>query len=181
MNNITFITGNNDKLREVERILGPVDHVNYDLQEVQGNPEFIVKTKCLEAFKILKTPVLIEDTSLCFNALSNSKVVLPGPYIKWFQKLGLNTIVQLLDNFQDKTAYDLCIYAYCEIEDEVQLFIGKTSGKITSPRGNNGMGWDSIFQPDTCELTYAEMTNIEKDKYSSRSKALQSFYVNTLR
>jgi len=36
----------------------------------------------MTAFKIVKKAVIVEDTSLVFNALNG----LPGPYIKWFMK-----------------------------------------------------------------------------------------------
>ena len=56
-----------------------------DLPEYQGEPDDICIQKCKEASKVIKGPVLIEDTCLCFNALGG----LPGPYIKWFlKKLG---------------------------------------------------------------------------------------------
>lgn len=51
-----------------------------DLPEFQGEPDDISQAKCKEAAKIIKGPVLVEDTCLCFNALGG----LPGPYIKWF-------------------------------------------------------------------------------------------------
>jgi inosine/xanthosine triphosphate pyrophosphatase family protein len=43
--------------------------------------------------------VVVEDTSLCFNALGG----LPGPYIKWFLKnLGPRDLPKLLAGFDDK-------------------------------------------------------------------------------
>ena len=82
---ISFITGNPNKLREFGQIIGDVapfvfDSKNIDLPEYQGEPEEIAIAKCKTALEIAKSPVLIEDTSLCFNALGG----LPGPYIKWF-------------------------------------------------------------------------------------------------
>jgi len=49
-----------------------------DLPELQGEPEEVVKEKCKLAADIVKGPVMVEDTSLCFNALGG----LPGVYIK---------------------------------------------------------------------------------------------------
>ena len=82
---ISFITGNPNKLREFGQIIGDVspfvfDSKSIDLPEYQGEPEEIAVAKCKTALEIAKSPVLIEDTSLCFNALHG----LPGPYIKWF-------------------------------------------------------------------------------------------------
>lgn len=95
---LNFITGNKNKLVEVQAILG--DAVNLqsqslDLVEIQGTIEEVVSDKCrraadlvqslpqpFEEIQILsryqvKGPVLVEDTSLCFKALKD----LPGPYM----------------------------------------------------------------------------------------------------
>lgn len=64
-----------------------------DLPELQGEPEEISRRKCELAAEQVQGPVMVEDTSLCFNALGG----LPGPYIKWFlEKIGhegLNNLV----------------------------------------------------------------------------------------
>ena len=49
-----------------------------DLPELQGLPEEVSKEKCRVAAKLITGPVIVEDTSLCFNALGG----LPGVYIK---------------------------------------------------------------------------------------------------
>ena len=82
---IYFITGNANKLKEFNQVIGTIDNYefqskNIDLPEYQGEPEEIAVEKCKTAIEVAKCPVLIEDTSLCFNALKG----LPGPYIKWF-------------------------------------------------------------------------------------------------
>ena len=71
---ITFVTGNAKKLEEFLAILGPdfasrVTNAKIDLPEYQGTPEEICRLKCKEAFKVIQGPVIIEDNSLCFNAL----------------------------------------------------------------------------------------------------------------
>lgn len=85
---ITFVTGNENKRREVEAILCPVSSGSnsrlsivsqkLDLPELQGKRQEIAKAKCEAASKIIQGPVLTEDTSLCFDALNQ----LPGPFIK---------------------------------------------------------------------------------------------------
>lgn len=82
---IYFITGNPNKLKEFSQIIGNVGNYelankSVDLPEYQGEPEEIAREKCKAALELVKEPVLVEDTSLCFNALHG----LPGPYIKWF-------------------------------------------------------------------------------------------------
>lgn len=78
---ITFITGNVKKLEEVVAILGkdfPRELISrkIDLPEWQGEMDEISIKKCQEAAKHVAGPVIVEDTCLCFNALSG----LPGSF-----------------------------------------------------------------------------------------------------
>jgi inosine triphosphate pyrophosphatase len=97
---LNFITGNKNKLAEVQAILGGVIELrnqNIDLVEIQGTVEEVTTDKarraaeavCLIVFicsnlrALLTTwlqingPVLVEDTCLCFKAMND----LPGPYM----------------------------------------------------------------------------------------------------
>lgn len=93
---LNFITGNKNKLSEVQAILGhvvPITSQSLDIPEIQGSIEEISIDKCRRAaatvnyplqYLPIKTnlaeirgPVLVEDTCLCFNALKE----LPGPYM----------------------------------------------------------------------------------------------------
>lgn len=79
---VTFVTGNAKKLQEVQKIMGdavPMVSQKIDLPELQGTPEDVSREKCKLAAKEVDGPVLVEDTSLCFNALNG----LPGVYIKY--------------------------------------------------------------------------------------------------
>ena len=72
-----------NRLEEVISILGdslPFNLVSakIDLPELQGEPEEVSKEKCRLAAKEVNGPVMVEDTSLCYNALGG----LPGVYIK---------------------------------------------------------------------------------------------------
>ncbi|KAL3867652.1 hypothetical protein ACJMK2_040523 [Sinanodonta woodiana] len=175
---IVIVTGNKNKLAEFKQILGAdfpheVTSQDIDLPEYQGEPEQIAIDKCKLAAEKIKGPVIIEDTSLCFNALGG----LPGPYIKWFLKeLGPAGLFRLLHGFEDKTANALCIFAYSagEPNSKVELFVGKTPGKVVSPRGPQNFGWDPCFQPDGFEQTYAEMSKETKNKISHRGKAVEA-------
>lgn len=145
-----------------------------DLPEYQGEPEEVAISKCKLAAEHIRGPVLIEDTSLCFNALGG----LPGPYIKWFlAKLGPAGLYKMLSGFEDKTANAMCIFAYCsgEKDAKVELFIGKTPGTIVEPRGPNTFGWDPCFQPEGFKQTYAEMAKEQKNQISHRGKAVEAF------
>ncbi|KAH0551108.1 hypothetical protein GP486_007544 [Trichoglossum hirsutum] len=204
---LNFITGNANKLREVEAILGDLVDLrsqSLDLVEVQGTIDDISVDKCRRAAELVKGPVLVEDTCLCFNALKG----LPGPYVKWFlHDIGLEGEVHfaaakdaladepeglnnLLAAYDDKTAQAVCTFAYSEGPgSEPKIFQGRTDvrvshyllvvgqiltyvkGKIVPARGPSRFGWDPIFEYEG--RTYAEMTALEKNKISHRSKALE--------
>uniref|UniRef100_A0A6B0UZC5 XTP/dITP diphosphatase n=1 Tax=Ixodes ricinus TaxID=34613 RepID=A0A6B0UZC5_IXORI len=145
---VVFVTGNRNKLKEALNILGKVPGFEFesrdvDLAEYQGEADAICRAKCEAAAKVIGGPVLVEDTSLCFNALGG----LPGPYIKWFlTKLGPEGLHRLLAGFEDKSAYALCTFAYSE-------------------------GPDS--EPESESQTYAEMSSDAKNRISHRHRSLQ--------
>ncbi|KAK3905403.1 inosine triphosphate pyrophosphatase-like protein, partial [Staphylotrichum tortipilum] len=77
---VNFITGNPNKLHEVQAILEPtikVESQALHLTEIQGSLEEVTRDKCRRAAEQVQGPVLVEDTCLCFNALKG----LPGPYM----------------------------------------------------------------------------------------------------
>ena len=172
---IYFVTGNPNKLKEFNQIIGKIDGYEFqtksiDLPEYQGEPEDIARDKCKTALEIAKCPVLIEDTSLCFNALGG----LPGPYIKWFlDKLKPEGLPRLLAGFDDKSAYAQCIFAYGEPGKEIELFTGRTHGSIVAPRGPQAFGWDPCFQPEGFTQTYAEMDKEIKNGLSHRYRSIE--------
>jgi inosine triphosphate pyrophosphatase len=86
------------------------------------------------AMKEVSGPIVIEDTSLCFNALGG----LPGPYIKWFlQKTGHVGLNNLLAAYEDKSARAVCCLSYFDGREgsEPIVFVGETHGKIVPARG----------------------------------------------
>ena len=175
---INFVSGNKNKLKELSDIFKEnfkdieIKQLDIDLPELQGLPEDIVKGKlklALEKAKNLKGPILVEDTSLCFNGYGG----LPGPYIKYFLKnIKPEGLYKMACVFDDHTAYAQSIYGLQKNKkEEPHLFIGKTPGEIVSPRGPNSFGWDPCFQPKDYKQTYAEMGEEEKNKISHRARS----------
>ena len=178
---INFVSGNKNKLKELNQIINAnikgieVKQLDIDLPELQGYPEDIVKEKlkiALEKAKDLEGPVLVEDTSLCFNAYNG----LPGAYIKYFLKaIKPEGLYKMACVFDDHSAYAQSIYGLQKNEkEEPKLFIGKTDGEIVSPRGDNNFGWDPCFKPSCSEKTFAEMNEKEKNKISHRGKSTRA-------
>ena len=62
------------------------------------------------------------------------------------------------------------VLAWPDGHDEV--FEGKVDGQVVWPmRGIQGHGYDPMFQPDGCALTFAEMDPAEKNRISHRADA----------
>lgn len=174
---ITFVTGNKKKLDEVQDILSNgvslpfiLQSAKLDLPELQGEPEEVSMEKCRLAAKLVGGPVIVEDTSLCFNALGG----LPGVYIKWFlEKIGHEGLNNMLAAYQDKSGYAQCIFSYSPAPDvEPLVFVGRTPGKIVPARGPLDFGWDPVFEPDGFTQTYAEMPKDIKNGISHRFRSL---------
>lgn len=171
---LIFATSNQNKIKEVSRILGSnveLEGTSLEIEEIQSlNPVKVAEEKAKAYYKEMKNPLLVEDTSLSFNGLNG----LPGPYINDFSKaLNNKGLIELLANTDNRRA--VAQVTFCLIIDEKKLytFEGKVEGNIsTEEKGANGFGWDPIFIPLGQDKTFGEMNDAEKDAFSMRGKAL---------
>ena len=176
---IHFCSSNKNKFEELSRIFSQelpeveIKQVDVELPELQGYPEEIVRGKLKYALdtKAKGHPILVEDTSLCFNAYGG----LPGAYIKYFlTNLKPEGLYKMACAFDDHTAYAQSIFGLQKNKrDGAHIFIGKTDGEIVSPRGATTFGWDPCFQPTGYEKTYGEMSKDEKNEISHRGKSVR--------
>nr|ALS89595.1 Ham1 family [uncultured bacterium] len=122
------------------------------------NLEKIVEHKVKQAYDIIGKPVLVEDVALSFTALGG----LPGPFVRFFVDVpdGLEKMCRMLDAFEDRSAIASSVFGYYDGET-MHLFHGELKGTIaTHPRGENGYGWDKIFEPVGYDgKTRAELTS----------------------
>ncbi|MES2630371.1 MAG: non-canonical purine NTP pyrophosphatase [Patescibacteria group bacterium] len=160
MNDITFITGNQNKADYLAKYLGlPIKHQKVNLDELQSlDLRTIVDHKVRQAYEIVGTPVIVEDVSLEFSALGR----FPGTFIKFLvDEVPFETICRMLDGLS-RDAIARCVFGYYD-GNEVVLFEGSLNGVIADkPVGENGFGWDKIFIPEGYSITRAEM-NEEDD------------------
>ncbi len=197
---LVFVTGNAKKLEEVRAILESAEATfpfavvskKIDLPELQGYPKEVSAEKCKLAAEHItaeigpdgpKCLVMVEDTSLCFNALGG----LPGVYIKWFLKgVGHDGLNKMIAAYDDKSGYAQCVFSLCATHTDLATtppttFVGRTPGLIVPARGPSDFGWDPIFQPDEGEgKTYAEMDKVKKNVISHRGRALALLQAHVL-
>lgn len=174
---IFFITGNQNKLREVKQILDcPISNVSADLIEIQSTDvNKVVKHKLIEAYKLVEKPVIVEDTGFYIRNING----FPGALIKfYFRDVGEKGICTY-HKFSKVNAKT--VMGFYDGLNEPVLVEGSIMGHIPEyPRGNNGFGWDRIFVPDGYDKTFAEMNEIEKNSCSMRRMACDNLlkYVN---
>jgi len=168
---ITFVTGNQKKVDELNRILGTdFDHTKLDLPEWQSlDLETVVTAKAEAAYQKLQKPVVVEDTALTFHALGK----LPGTFIKFFAaELDYHGLCDLLHNKTDRSATVSACIALHDGE-QVHTFVGSCDGSIAyTPHTGEGFGFDCIFIPEGYGKTWSEMDTSVKDSMSHRARAV---------
>ncbi|KAJ5899707.1 hypothetical protein N7495_004451 [Penicillium taxi] len=170
---ITFVTGNSNKVVEVNAILGEsltIQACALDIPEIQGAVKEIARDKCRRAAEIVNGPVIVEDCSLELSALNG----LPGPYIKSFLALGSDGLNKLLYAYADKGAEAVCTLAFSVGPGaEPLIFQGRLKGNIVPARGPSNFGWQPIFEHNG--ETLAEMGDEKRNNISDRYQAWAMF------
>jgi XTP/dITP diphosphohydrolase len=169
-----FVTTNEHKRREVQRILGvEIESVAPDVPEIQAlDFAEVAARKARDAYEALEAPphpVLVEDSGLVIGAWNG----LPGALTKWFlSSVGNEGILRMLSG-EDRSARAVCAVAVADTSGEVRVFRGEVRGEVAlGPRGREGFGWDPIFVPEGSELTYAQMGEA-KHEVSHRARAFR--------
>ena len=156
---ITFITGNQSKADYLAKYLGfKVQHQKVNLDEIQSLDLMeIVKHKVVQAYDVVKSPVIVEDVALEFEAMGR----LPGPFIKFFvEEVPFETICRTLDGLS-RNATAKCVFGYYNGID-MKFFQGQMGGVIAKhPKGEGGYGWDKIFIPEGYSVTRAELNETD--------------------
>jgi non-canonical purine NTP pyrophosphatase (RdgB/HAM1 family) len=167
-----LITCNRDKFTEFKAILKSVEvkQSDVELPEIQDvDPRNIVRAKLAEGLRHERGNIAVEDTSLHLRCMNG----MPGPLVKWFLKsIGPGGIYKIADRFGDYSAEARCTIGYAAPKGGVHFFEGRVSGKVVSPRGTNGFGWDVIFVPKGHSKTFGEMSFEEKNSISHRRLAI---------
>uniref|UniRef100_A0A6C0EBZ8 Non-canonical purine NTP pyrophosphatase n=1 Tax=viral metagenome TaxID=1070528 RepID=A0A6C0EBZ8_9ZZZZ len=174
MAGLIFVTSNANKLKEVSDFFGipiskPATHE--ELPEIQSVSVFdVIKEKSM----YLNDGEFCEDTGLGIDVYGGY----PGALIKFPERhLGLENFSTI---YYGLKATATTIFGLVKEDPttntlKTYYFEGSIKGTIVSPRGTNGFSWDTVFQPDGYDKTYAEMTKEEKNSISQRTIALRKF------
>jgi len=174
-----FVTGNIHKFNEARQVLAKHGIATALLRvktvEIQDdNVEKIAKATAIEAVKKCNLPIIVEDAGLFIEALNG----FPGPYSSYvYRTIGTEGILKLMKNTKKRDAHFRSVVAFCGPDEPSRCFHGRVEGKIAlEKRGNLGFGFDPIFEPSAGNgKTFAEMTLMQKNKYSHRAEAIGKF------
>jgi XTP/dITP diphosphohydrolase len=87
----------------------------------------------------------------------------------------LELLLQNLQGVDNRIARFVTVLTYHH-QGTYHQFEGEIKGDIVeAPRGNQGFGYDPVFQPEKELRTFAEMTLTEKNQIAHRARALEKF------
>ena len=180
---LIFGTHNQNKVEEISKIL-PSGYIIKSLTDLNFNSEIEESGTTLEEnalikattiFNIFKKDCFADDSGLMVNALGGRPGVFSARYAgnKKIAKDNTNKLLSELKGVEDRRALFKTVIALI-LEGNKYLFEGVIKGEIsTSPKGQDGFGYDPIFIPEKYELTFAQLTMHEKNKISHRSRAFK--------
>ena len=180
---LVFASNNSNKIKEIQLLL-PNSIQILSLSDIGCHEEIPETADTIEGNAILKAnyvtenfglPCFADDTGLEIEALNNE----PGVYSARYageQKNpedNMSLVLQKLAAQANRKAQFKTIITL-NINGEQHLFEGIVKGEITTEKsGNQGFGYDPIFQPEGFSTTFAEMTMAQKSVISHRGIAVQ--------
>jgi len=184
---IVLATSNKGKVKEIKKYLDSFDVITYDelispFEIIEDGNSFkenaIIKAKAVyNAIKDEDTIVISDDSGISVEALNNEPGIFSARYAgeNATDKDNLYKVVNKLKelNLESSKAFYTAAIAIVS-KNSIQTVHGWMYGKvITTPKGNNGFGYDPIFIPDGYDKTLGELDYEIKKELSHRSKALK--------
>ena len=182
---IVFATNNLNKLKEIQQIL-PTSIELLSLKDIGFSGEIPEDHETLEEnafqkaqyiFDRYKISCFADDTGLEVESLNGA----PGVYSARYAGddcAAENNMKKLLSEMQGKAnrrAAFKTVVAFVT-DTEKCAFKGIAIGEILNEKhGDKGFGYDPIFKPEGYDVSYAEMSSLEKNKISHRGKAVRRF------
>jgi XTP/dITP diphosphohydrolase len=188
---LVLATRNQGKITEFRRILDELAPGQIELIGVDQFPDLVDVDETGSTFEensLLKSrytcaatglPAIADDSGLCVDFLNGD----PGIFsARWAGNHGNDqaNIEKLLEQLKDvpdnkRTAHFICVASLVMPDGREQIAEGRFEGHILhAPVGENGFGYDPIFQPLGLSISSAQMSAQEKDLVSHRGKSLRA-------
>jgi XTP/dITP diphosphohydrolase len=182
MMDLVFATNNLNKLMEVQAKVGNAFKV-LSLDDVNCKEDIAETGITLDENATIKSSYVFEnyhyncfgdDTGLEIEALNNE----PGVYSARYSgerdsEKNIDLVLERMQEFSNRKARFRTVISLI-LDTKEYVFEGIVNGNIRTERsGNNGFGYDAIFEPHGYTITFAEMEMEEKNKISHRGLAMQ--------
>ncbi|MDG1424712.1 MAG: non-canonical purine NTP pyrophosphatase, partial [Paracoccaceae bacterium] len=182
---LVVATHNNGKLEEIGSLIRPFSVSVKGAAELKlAEPEetettFVgnARIKAHAAAQATGLPSLSDDSGIEIDALDGA----PGVYTAdWAETPNGRDFVMAMTKANDmldqrgatnpRTARFCCTLVMAWPDGHDEVFPGIMSGQVVWPmRGDQGHGYDPIFQPDGYHITFGKMDRWEKNKISHRA------------
>lgn len=179
---LVFASNNAHKIQEIKKLLPQSIEIvslidigcHEDIAETATTIEGNASIKANYIYTNYGYNAFADDSGLEIDALDGA----PGVYSARFageqrsDSDNINKVLHLLEGTPHRKANFKTVIAL-NIEGKETLFTGIVNGEITtSPKGDNGFGYDPIFIAEGNNKTFAEISSEEKNAISHRAKAV---------
>ena len=182
---LIFATQNKNKILEIQNLVPEgvfvkgISDIGFsrELEETSDTLKGNALQKVHQVYLEVKRNCFADDTGLEIETLNNEPGVISAHYAGEppNAEKNMDLVLKKLDGVSNRKAQFRTIIASI-INGEEKTFEGTVEGEIIQEkRGLYGFGYDPIFLPVGSDLTFAEMTMEEKNKFSHRSRAIQKF------
>ena len=188
---LVVATHNNGKLEEITDLMAPLNVAVKGAKELNlTEPEetettFVgnARIKAHAAARATGLPALSDDSGITIDSLGGA----PGVYTAdWAETPNGRDFVMAMEKTHaaleaanapfPRRAQFRCTLVLAWPDGHDEVFEGVMPGVIVWPmRGDQGHGYDPIFQPAGYDITFGEMDRWEKNKISHRADAFKKF------
>ncbi len=180
---LLFATANSNKAFEIQKIV-PEGFEILSLKDINFLEDIPETSSTIEGNALQKTNFIVDrfkidcfsdDTGLEIEALDGQ----PGVYSARYAgdekdpEKNMNLVLEKMKNVHNRNARFKTVIALY-FNGTTHLFEGIVNGVIRHERsGQEGFGYDPIFEPTETGKTFAEMSIEEKNKISHRGRAFE--------
>lgn len=182
---LVLATRNKGKVLEVERMLkihapeiSLISMADLDIGDIEETGNSFEENALLKARTVTQLSglaALADDSGLAIDSLNGEPGIYSARYSGVHGDDAANNakVLKLMAGITKRSASFIAVLALTRPDGQSIISRGELLGQIIdSPRGDQGFGYDPIFQPTGFDITTAQMSPEMKDSISHRGKAL---------